>query len=173
LDPWLRGPKEILDQAIIHFRNQSSRDDRFAMLHTDNAVELLVRTYLVRKKRALRRHELATMRFPDIIRILQESAPNQISADEAERILFFHDIRNLLYHETDVLSVRREDVENYLSAAILLFKKLFDVGVDFPIESISDTRLILESENSLQYYRKILGADRVTDLSEHIFFPMQ
>jgi len=170
MDRWLRGPREILDQAILHYRARTSKDDRFAMLQTDNAVELLARTYLLRRK-TISEHDLTMVRFPDLIHMLQESVPHEIAADDVERILFLHAIRNLLYHETTVLTVRREDVEDYLSTAMLLLRRLFDVGMDFEIESIPDTRLLLRSENAIQYYRRILG-EGASGLLQYVLFPL-
>jgi len=134
-------------------------------------VELLARTYLQRKRKVINRHDLAVVRFPDLIRILQENASDLLSPADMENVLFFHEIRNLLYHGTDALTVRHDDVENYLSLAILLFRKLFDVGMDFGIESVGDTRLLLESESALQYYRRVLGSEQISGLSQHILFP--
>ena len=170
MERWLRGPREILDQAILHYQARTSKDDRFAFLQTDNAVELLARTYLLRRKNT-GEDDLAMVRFPDLIHMLQESAPHEIAAEDVERILFLHTIRNFLYHETTVLTVRREEVEDYLSTAMLLLRRLFGVGMNFEVESIPDTRVLLRSESAIQYYRRILG-EEASGLLQYVLFPM-
>jgi len=170
MDRWLRGPSEILDQAILHFRKQTPKDDRFAIIHTDNAIELLMRSYLIRKKRVLNKHNSAEIRFPELVRILRENAPDSISFEDVDSILFFHEIRNVLYHETDVLTVRRDDAQTYLSVAISLLEKLFDSKPDLGTKSFLETRLAMESNASLRYYQKILEPEIVSKLLEHISF---
>jgi hypothetical protein len=77
------------------------------------------------------RHAFSTVRFPELIHLLQDKVPDSISVEDEEKILFFHELRNLLCHETDVLAVRKEDVRNYITARQLPQKIPDSASPDF------------------------------------------
>lgn len=52
-NPWVEGPKELLQHAIDHLSQGNDFDRRVAMISIDNAVELIIKTYLGLPKRAL------------------------------------------------------------------------------------------------------------------------
>jgi hypothetical protein len=50
--PWASGPREILQHGINLLQKDTDTNRRLAMLSIDNAVELMVKTYLGLPKRA-------------------------------------------------------------------------------------------------------------------------
>jgi hypothetical protein len=50
--PWTDGPRELLQHAADHLNLGADFDRRMAMISIDNAVELLVKTYLGLPERA-------------------------------------------------------------------------------------------------------------------------
>ena len=44
--PWTSGPRELLEHAKDHLAKATDVDNRFAMISVDNAVELMLTTYL-------------------------------------------------------------------------------------------------------------------------------
>ena len=46
IHPWTEGPRELLHHAAEHFKVGNDFDHRIAMISTDNAVELMMKTYL-------------------------------------------------------------------------------------------------------------------------------
>ena len=45
-NPWIDGPRELLQHAIDHLTQGDDFDRRVAMISIDNAVELTIKTYL-------------------------------------------------------------------------------------------------------------------------------
>ena len=50
--PWVSGPRELLEHADTHLRGDSAFDYRIAFISIDNAVEVMVRTFLGLPRRA-------------------------------------------------------------------------------------------------------------------------
>ncbi len=49
--PWVSGPREILQHGLSLLHDDSDRNRRLALLSIDNAVELTIKTYLGLPKR--------------------------------------------------------------------------------------------------------------------------
>ena len=86
--PWAAGPKELLDHADFHMSNNKAFDSRIAFISIDNAVEVMIRTFLSLPKRARGRNGPPRKRidsafgFPDLLDLLEEYAEDLISGIE-------------------------------------------------------------------------------------------
>ena len=82
--PWLSGPKEILHHAmqLISYNNESNY--RLAFLIIDNAVELIMKTYLSLPERVTglkisrKDYDENTQSFPNLLRFLEKNAPEKV-----------------------------------------------------------------------------------------------
>jgi hypothetical protein len=110
LQPWVSGPREILQQRITGI--QVSRKN-FAEISES---------------------------FPKMLDALEEHAGQYLNRIDLGDIEWFHRLRNQLYHQSNGLTVARDQVEVYAELAKLLFKNLF--GDDLPVADEDKHRLL-------------------------------
>lgn len=137
--PWARGPLEVLKHAIEHLQNGSDKDRRFALIHTDNSIELAARSFILFEKRlvprTIPRHqwEQIEQNFHELMRVLQAHASNKGYTDELDSyIAFYHDLRNKLYHDGIGISVDSDSSKEYINVASKIFQILFGIEVEIP-----------------------------------------
>ncbi len=139
--PWIEGPLELLKHGISHLQLGSDFDARIAMISIDNAVELMIKTYLGLPSRVTditglsrRKYEEISQSFSYLLDGFEEFAPDKMVGIELGDIEWFHRLRNQLYHEGNGITVEREKVEGYAEIAKILFSNLFAVTVEDLIE---------------------------------------
>jgi len=130
--PWIDGPRELIQHAVDHLDLGGDFDRRIAMVSIDNAVELIIKTYLglperTRGSKGPSRRELAeaSESFPMLLDVLQKYSANQIIGFSLDDIEWYHRIRNQLYHSGNGITVELAKIETYLELCIILFKSLF------------------------------------------------
>jgi len=129
--PWTSGPRELLEHAKDHVARDTDVDNRFAMISVDNAVELMLKTYIILPQRvtglALTRKERAehTKDFPSALKGIAQLLGARLSAVPLGEIEWFHQVRNQLYHEGNAITVERDKVMIYLEHAELLMRCLY------------------------------------------------
>ena len=135
--PWIEGPLELLRHGLEHLQLGSAFDARIAMISIDNAIELMIKTYLGLPKRVTgikgltrRRYEEISQGFSSLLDGFEEFAPDKIVGIELGDIEWFHRLRNQLYHEGNGITVEREKVEGYAAIAKILFSNLFEIEVE-------------------------------------------
>jgi hypothetical protein len=129
--PWATGPGEILRHGLELLQRDSDVSRRLAMISIDNAVELMISTFLGLPKRvtgiAIPRKQFQEISesFPALLDALENYAPEKLDGIDLGTIEWHHRLRNQLYHQGNGLTVEREKVEVYAQLANLLFKNLF------------------------------------------------
>jgi len=130
--PWADGPRELIQHAVDHLRVGGDFDRRIAMISVDNAVELMIKTYLGLPERARgskgpgrREFEAASESFPSLLDLLQTFAASKITGLSLDDIEWYHRLRNQLYHSGNGITVEQAKVETYLQLAMGLFENLF------------------------------------------------
>jgi hypothetical protein len=144
--PWISGPREILQHGLSLLHEDSDRNRRLALLGIDNAVELMIKTYLGLPKRItgvqISRKDFVEISesFPKMLDALEEHGGQYLNGIDLGDIEWFHRLRNQLYHQGNGLTVARDQVEVYAELAKLLFKNLF--GDDLPVAPEDEHRLL-------------------------------
>lgn len=129
--PWSSGPGEILRHGLELLRKDSDTNRRLAMISIDNAVELMMKTYLGLPKRvtglAITRKEYQEVSesFPALLDALEKYAADKLDGVDLGAIEWYHRLRNELYHQGNGLTVERDKVEIYAELANILFRNLF------------------------------------------------
>ena len=129
--PWTSGPQELLDHAKDHLAKGTDVDNRFAMTSVDNAVELMLKTYLRLPKSVTglaltrKQRDEHTKDFPSAVAAIRQLITTRVSAVPLAEVEWFHQIRNQLYHEGNAITVEREKVKLYLEHAELLMRCLY------------------------------------------------
>lgn len=142
VSPILRSSLEVMEHAIEHLINETDRDAKLAVLHADNAVELILKE-LVRFKRMrlIDRRGISISYYDCIDKLLEEG----ISIPELPDIDLLHTERNSIYH----LGTQPDQEK---SAWLI-----YDVGLKF-------LRRVCESERARALKR------RVQNISVFLFF---
>lgn len=129
--PWASGPGEILRHGLDLLRRDTDTNRRLAMIAIDNAVELMIKTYLGLPKRitglAITRKEYQDVAesFPALLDLLEKYAADKLDGVDLGAIEWYHRLRNELYHQGNGLTVERDKVEIYAELANVLFRNLF------------------------------------------------
>jgi hypothetical protein len=143
LRPWISGPKELLDHADMHINGTSSFDHRIAFISIDNAVEVMIRTFLGLPRRARGREGPSRKQlegaagFGDMLDLLEQYADDLIIGIQLGDIEWFHRIRNSLYHEGNGITVDSDKLHAYMAVANLLLLNLFGFDRSTPKQSAS------------------------------------
>jgi len=130
--PWTDGPRELIQHAVDHLSVGGDFDRRIAMISVDNAVELMVKTWLGLPERARgsagpgrRQLEEASESFPALLDLLQQYGSDKLIGLSLNDIEWYHRLRNQLYHSGNGITVEKSKVETYVELAIALFESLF------------------------------------------------
>lgn len=135
--PWTEGPKELLQHAANHLRLAGDFDRRIALISVDNAVELIIKTYLGLPERARgskgpgrKELETASDSFPSLLDLLERFVAEKVTDVDLTDIEWYHRLRNQLYHSGNGITVETAKVEAYFQIAMLLFQSLFDTALE-------------------------------------------
>ena len=129
--PWATGPGEILRHGLDLLKRDSDTNRRLSMISIDNAVELMIKTYLGLPKRLTglsiprREYQEFSESFPKLLDALEQHAADKLDGIDLGTIEWYHRLRNELYHQGNGLTVEREKVVIYSQLANILFKNLF------------------------------------------------
>lgn len=138
--PWASGPGEILKHGLELLQKDSDVNRRLAMIAIDNAVELMMKTYLGLPQRIsglkISRNEYREFSesFPRLLDALEKYAGDKIEGMNLGEIEWYHRLRNELYHQGNGLTVERDKVEVYAELANVLFENLFGYRLVEPAE---------------------------------------
>lgn len=126
--PWLEGPIAVLELGIeqyymsIFSRNlsDSNRYRRIAVITTDDAVELAAKAFL--------QHDVAQkkarMPFGQILQQVKKHS-GAFTRELLQKLEYYHDIRNRLYHEGALYSVPRRHLLDFIDTSIRFLKAVY------------------------------------------------
>jgi len=112
------------------------------MISIDNAVELMIKTFLGLPKRVTglqitrTQYQEVSESFPKLLDALEQHASDKLTGINLGEIEWYHRLRNQLYHQGNGLTVERSKVEVYAKLADTLFLNLFGV----PLVRESDSK---------------------------------
>jgi hypothetical protein len=137
MKPWTEGPLELLMHGADHLRLNTDFDNRIAMISIDNAIELMIKTYLSLPRRVTgisglsrNRRDEAFRSFPSLLDALEEFALDKIVGIELSDIEWYHRLRNQLYHDGNGITVENTRVHAYCEIARILFANLFGDSIE-------------------------------------------
>lgn len=131
--PRATGPGESLRHGLTLLQADSDTNRRLAMISIDDAVELMIKTYLGLPKRitnlTIPRKEFSEIAesFPALLDALERYAPDKLDGIDLGTIEWYHRLRNELYHQGNGLTVERDKVDIYAELANVLYANLFGV----------------------------------------------
>ena len=148
-----------------HLRDGGDTDRRIALIGFDNSIEVCIEVFVKlhpRQRNGLEISkedvEAATRNYHtkvEYFKRLAERMGNEIEAQLVDRVIWYHKLRNELYHSGNGMVPEIHVIEGARETAIKVFETLF--GFD-PIPSIDQSRDLAPS-GSLPY----MGSDRCMD----------
>lgn len=172
--PWASGPGEILRHGLELLKKDSDRNRRLCMISVDNAVELMMKTYLGLPKRITglaitrKEYEECSESFPRLLDAMEKYGSDRLVGIDLGNIEWYHRLRNELYHQGNGLTVERAKVEVYASLAQVLFKNLFGVDPpELPESQSTDSKRLFQFLSAWSRLERTLAAKAAT-LSESI-----
>jgi len=139
LQPWTRGPFELIRHADSHARDADDTSRRIALIGFDQAIEVAVDVFvrldpLQRGQRQIGREEQERVRlnFREKLAFLDRLAaetgrPLGVSVPV---MIFYHQIRNEMYHSGNGVTPETRVVEGARAAAIATFNALFSEDIE-------------------------------------------
>jgi hypothetical protein len=117
------------------------------MISIDNAVEIMIKTYLGLPERTRgfkgpgrKELETASESFPGLLDLLQNYAAHKITGLSLDDIEWYHRLRNQIYHSGNGLTVEVTKIETYLQLAISLFGNLFGFSPSISSAGVTHTK---------------------------------
>jgi hypothetical protein len=126
--PWASGPGEILRHGLGLLKRDSDAHRRLAMISVDNAVELMIKTYLGLPKRitglSISRRDFQEIAesFPALLDALEKHGGDKIVGIGLGEIEWYHRLRNQLYHQGNGLTVERGKSSSTLNSQTSCFR---------------------------------------------------
>ena len=135
--PWLSGPTELVHHALMHLAEATESHGRVAFLLLDDAVEMILRTYLQHGQDgaspcADKRDKPWEANFPALMDSVRQANPETVKDIDVHHIGWYHNKRNKLYHDGNGITIPLEKVEAYACMAVELLRVL--LGVDLAAE---------------------------------------
>jgi hypothetical protein len=136
LHPWARGPFELIHHANGHFENGNDFDRRIALIGFDNAIEVCVDVFVNLHPRLRNGYTINKDDKNNAIRNYHtkiEFLDNYIQAQgldlevPMEAIIWYHSLRNELYHSGNGMVPEHYVIEGARDAALVVFQALFNV----------------------------------------------
>ena len=169
LPPWASGPAEILEHGLDLLSKDSDSNRRLAMISIDNAVELILKTYLGLPKRvnglriARAEYQEFSESFPKLLDAIEKYGTTKLGSLDLGEIEWYHRLRNQLYHQGNGLTVERVKVEIYGQLAVALFENLF--GIRLPVTKNNSDYLLAEFISAWADFENVAN-----DLSSYYYF---
>jgi hypothetical protein len=181
LDPWSRGPFELINHADGHLKGAGDTDRRIALIGFDNAIEVCIDVFIklhprIRGGVALSQEDVekATRNYHTKIEWLDRfvEANDLERAFSIEEIVWYHSLRNELYHSGNGMVPEMHVLEGARSAAIAIFNTLFKadigpvLGGDTPIRAKPADRVLFAAQNDeMEFLRMFIEFERALEIS--------
>jgi hypothetical protein len=181
LSPWARGPFELIKHADGHLQDSGDTDRRVALIGFDNAIEVCIDVFIklhpkLRGGVELRQDDVekATRNYHTKIEWLDKYVETSNLAIEfsIEEIVWYHSLRNELYHSGNGMVPEMHVLEGARSAALAVFKTLFKedvtsiLGGDTSKVGKPDGTAIFTSQNKeMEFLRLFIEFEQALDKS--------
>jgi hypothetical protein len=176
LKPWMRGPFELIRHADGHRVAKGDTDRRIALIGFDNAIEVAIDVFIrlhpkirggVEIPRA--QVEVATRTYHSKIEFLDSyvqdrKMPLRVSVED---IVWYHQLRNELYHSGNGMVPEEYVIVGARSAALAVFQALFGVDIselllvdNTPAKEVAHRALIPSQNPEMEFLRQFIELEQ-------------
>jgi len=138
IDPWPRGPLELIRHADGHLRDAGDTDRLIALIGFDNAIEVCIDVFINLHPRLRGSVEITRQERDKALRNYHtkvEFLDRHVQAQDIsiklpiEHIVWYHQLRNELYHSGNGMIPELHVIQGCRDAALTVFRVLFGVDV--------------------------------------------
>lgn len=140
MKPWAQLPFELIKHADEHAKSGNDFDRRMALIGFDNAIEVSIITYLSLNPIQRDHHQFPRSQvlewekdFHSKLRFLEHFVTailKQSMQYERDEIVFYHDIRNDMYHRGIGVVPAESHINGVRTIALWVFKTLFKTDAE-------------------------------------------
>lgn len=164
--PWTYGPYELISHAEGHLKSKNDFDRRIALIGFDNAIEVCIDVFVnlnpkLRNNYQIRKDEKERILSNyhtklDFLALYLEEKELALHVS-IEEILWYHSLRNQLYHSGNGMTPEIYAVEGAKKGAINVYEFIFETEYGSVISEIScssddDVAVTIVAEKSENYY---------------------
>ncbi len=187
LAPWARGPFELIKHADEHLESAGDTDRRIALIGFDNAIEVCIDVFIklhpkVRGGLELRREDVekATRNYHTKIEWLDRYVEtNNLELDfSIEEVVWYHSLRNELYHSGNGMVPEMHVLEGARSSALAVFNALFKtdiasmLGIETTKHTESTERILFAAQNDeMELLRLFIEFERALETTLKVISP--
>ncbi len=125
--PWQVMPAKIIKLALEYAEKKDDLSHQIAYLLLDIGVETALKVYLVNKGQ-----EIEKINFPTLVERVQAEIPKHNSKliKQIGDIVYFHGIRNKLYHQGDGVKPTEDNLRRYSALAKEIVREVLEVNLE-------------------------------------------
>ena len=134
--PWQQNPAELIRYAIEHIKGKNAEpdfDNRMAFLLLDIGVESLFKIYLSLPDEVINttvpyieRCSAIKGGFHKLVQYVKKCADDDLKSINMNHVLYYHKLRNKLYHESDSITISRKVTIKYAKLSIEILHSLLN-----------------------------------------------
>lgn len=148
--PILNHAIESFEHGLQHYLDGTPRSRKFALLHIDQAIELVLKERAVQLGKSIYKSDGTTLTIHETF-----SSLKQLSIPERPRLEELHDLRNTVQHKG--LTPDSDSTRFYVEVAYNFFKRFLDHELNTPLDQAIPTT-----------YRALMEGQPVIETSEVI-----
>lgn len=133
--PMFKHALESFEHGLEHFLDGTERSRKFALLHIDHAIELMLKEKCVQLGRSIYKSDGTTLGIHEVFSSLGKA---QVSIPEQPRLEELHDLRNTVQHKglvPDVLTA-----QFHVEIAYNFFKRFIESELSTPLDDVLPKR---------------------------------
>ena len=127
LSPMFKHAIESFEHGLEHHLDSSPKSRKFALLHIDQSIELILKEKIVRIGKSIYKTDGSTLNLHESFKSLKE-----LKLPEKPRIEELHDLRNTVQHKG--LTPDLESTKFYVEAAYSFFKRFLNEELNTPLD---------------------------------------
>lgn len=134
--PWQVTPSNLIAYGIEHSKKQDEFSRQIALLLLDVGIETLFKVYLLlgedithAKTKFNIRKKAASGNFYQLVEGVKESISTDIEEGDFSKIMYFHSVRNKVYHQGDGVIPAKVNVKEYADLSEMLLRELLGVNL--------------------------------------------
>ena len=175
--PWQKTPTQLIQFAERLMDEESDFENQLAFLILDVGVETMFITYLSLPEDVTgaviphweREKKMSQGSFYVLLKGVEEAAGQSLDDIDLNKVLYFHNIRNKLYHLGDGIVPTDENLNSYLTLAKDLLDRLLSVDLNpQPVNKSSDLEENFMLKFSEEWEKKQDIEDSVKNVKESL-----
>lgn len=173
--PWQITPTELIKKAIEFLDRDTEHDRQIAFLLLDVGIETLFKTFLLLSDSVTgvvtkfsKRKNATLSSFHDLIQTTKEAGKDRLSGIDLDKVKYYHDIRNKLYHQGDGVIPTTVNTYDYAAIAVELLYRLLSVDLRPLLQKEQQEKELIEKRKALFAQKMVPVKKELRDLARQI-----